>query len=144
MNQSLRFYLELGLRVAAVVQLAVAILNLFLIRIMKWKADLSQMPLLLGEVFRIHCYFISITLAIFGVVTWRFASDIAMAASPICVWLALGIGIFWAVRSIMQWVFYSPIHWRGNAARTVIHFLLFFGYGALALVYIAAALWKNV
>jgi hypothetical protein len=144
MNELLRSYLELGLRVAAFAQLAVAILNLFLIRIMKWKPDLAQMPLLLREVFRIHCYFISLTLAIFGVVTWRFAGDIATATSPICVWLAIGIGIFWLVRSIMQWLHYSPSHWQGDTPRTVIHFLLFFGYGALAAVYIAAALWRTV
>lgn len=132
------------MRVAAGAQLAIAILNLFLIRIMKWKPDLAQMPLLLRQVFRIHCYFISITLAIFGAVTWRFASEIAVAASPICAWLAAGIGIFWLVRSIMQWTHYSPSHWRGDPTRTVIHFLLFFGYGALAIVYFAAAFWRNV
>jgi hypothetical protein len=111
---------------------------------MKWEPDLAQMPLLLREVFRIHCYFISITLVIFGALTWRFAADMAAATSPICVWLALGIGIFWLVRSIMQWLHYSPSHWRGQTGRTIIHFLLFFGYGALAAVYVTAAFWRSL
>lgn len=141
---SLHDLIELGLRAAAVVQLAVAVLNLSLIRIMKWKPDLDRMPLLIREVFRIHCYFISITLAIFGAITWRFASDIAAAASPITIWLAIGIGMFWLVRSAMQWLHYSPSHWRGDTSRTVIHFALFLGYGALATVYLMAALWSSV
>jgi hypothetical protein len=62
MNLSDLVSLDLSLRVAAIAQFAVAILNLFLIRIMKWKPDLERAPLIIREVFRIHVVFISITL----------------------------------------------------------------------------------
>ena len=132
--------LELFLRLAALAQLGVAVLNLFLVRIMNWRRELDTMPLLIREVFQIHLYFISITLAFFGAVTWRFAGEIASAAHPMCVWLAIGIGFFWAVRSLMQWTHYSAVHWRGDRLRTLIHWMLFLGYGAFAAVYFAAAL----
>src|SRR5438105_2118678 len=135
--------LDLLLRTAALVQFAVAILNLFLIRIMKWKPDLERAPLLVREVFRIHVVFISITLSIFGALSWRFADEIARAASPLAIWLAVAIGLFWFVRSVMQWLYYSASHWRGNSLRTLIHWALFFGYGAMAVVYFAAAFWRN-
>jgi hypothetical protein len=131
--------LELLLRLAALAQLSVAVLNFFLIRIMKWRSDLDAVPLLIREVFQIHIYFISITLAIFGALTWRFAPEFATGAQPICVWLAIGIGIFWAVRSVMQWTHYSAVHWRGDGVRTLIHWMLFLGYGAFAAVYFTAA-----
>ena len=131
--------LEFFLRFAAFAQLGVAVLNLFLVRIMKWERDLVSAPLLIREVFQIHVYFISITLAIFGALTWRFAAEIATAAQPLCVWLALGIGAFWATRSVMQWSHYSAVHWRGDRLRTLIHWMLFLGYGAFAAVYFAAA-----
>jgi hypothetical protein len=131
------------LRAAAIAQLTIAILNLFLIRIMKWKPELDRAPLLIREVFRIHVFFISITLAIFAVLTWQFASDIATAANPLAIWLAVAIGVFWLVRSIMQWSHYSASHWRGDALRTVIHWMLFLGYGAIAGVYLTAAFWRS-
>ena len=131
--------LELLLRLAALAQFGVAILNLFLVRIMKWERELVSAPLLIREVFQVHIYFISITLAIFGALTWRFADDIATAAHPVCVWLAIGIGAFWAVRSVMQWSHYSVVHWRGDRLRTFIHWALFLGYGALGAVYFMAA-----
>jgi hypothetical protein len=131
--------LELLLRLGALAQLGVAVLNLFLVKIMKWDRDLVSAPLLIREVFQIHIYFISITLAIFGALTWRFAPEFATGAQPICVWLAIVIGGFWAVRSAMQWTHYSAIHWRGDRLRTVIHWMLFLGYGALAAVYFTAA-----
>jgi len=135
--------LEIALRGAAVAQFAVAILNLFLIRIMKWKPDLERAPLLIGEVFRIHVVFISITLSIFGALTWRLAYEIARASGPLAIWLAVAIGLFWLIRSAMQWLNYSASHWRGNFLRTLIHWTLFLGYGAIAFVYFAAALWRK-
>ena len=43
---------------------------------MKWKPDLDRVPLLIREVFHIHVIFISITLSIFALLTWRFADEI--------------------------------------------------------------------
>jgi hypothetical protein len=132
-------HLELFLRLAALAQLGVAVLNLFLVRIMKWEGDLAIAPLLIREVFQIHIYFISITLAIFGGLTWCFAGEFATGANPLCAWLALGIGAFWGIRSVMQWSHYSSVHWRGDKARTAIHWMLFLGYGVFAAVYFTAA-----
>src|SRR6267143_5944601 len=131
MNLSALISFETALRAAALAQFAVAILNLFLIRIMKWKPYLERAPLIIREVFRIHVVFISITLSIFGALTWRFAHEIASAASPLAIWLAVAIGLFWLIRSAMQWLHYSASHWHGNSLRTAIHWTLFLGYGAM-------------
>ncbi|MGI9114993.1 MAG: hypothetical protein ACR2FX_08150 [Chthoniobacterales bacterium] len=136
-------HLDLFLRAAAAAQFAIAILNLFLIRIMQWKPDLERAPLLIREVFRVHCIFISITLAIFAVLTWRFAGDMAHAAYPLATWLATAIGGFWIMRAAIQWLHYSPSHWRGNPTRTAMHWALFLGYGALSALYLTAAFWRN-
>jgi hypothetical protein len=131
--------LSIFLRTAAALQLAVAILNLFLVPLFKWKADLMQAPLLLREVFQVHAWFISVTLAIFGLLSWRFAAEIASHASALGGWLAGGIGIFWAIRTILQITYYSSSHWRGQFGRTVIHILLLLLYGGMAAIYLWAA-----
>jgi hypothetical protein len=136
-------HLDLLLRAAAAAQFGVAMLNLSLVRIMKWKPDLDRLPLLIREVFYIHSLFISVTLASFAVLTWRFAGDLASAANPLCAWLAAAIGIFWTIRATMQWTHYSASHWRGDTARTLIHWTLTLGYGALGVVYFAAAFWRT-
>ena len=140
----LHTHLDLLLRAAALAQFAVAVLNLWLIRIMNWKDDLERMPLLIREVFKIHVFFISITLSIFAVLTWRFANEISTATSPLAVWLGTAIGLFWLTRSLMQWSYYSASHWRGNTIRTLIHWLLFLGYAGLAGVYLTAGFWRNI
>ena len=132
--------LELALRLAALAQFGITLLNFSLVPLLGWKADLARLPLLVGEVFQVHLLFISITVALFALLTWRFAHQMAISTDPLAAWLATGIGLFWATRSVMQWTHYSAEHWRGNATRTALHWLLFFGYGALGAVYLAAGL----
>jgi hypothetical protein len=135
---------DLLLRTVAIAQFAIAILNLFLIRIMNWKPDLERGPRLIREVFHVHCIFISITLSIFAVLTWRFAGDIASRSNSLAMWLGAAIGLFWLARSIMQWSHYSATHWRGRPGRIAIHWTLFLGYGAFAAVYFTAVFWRDV
>lgn len=129
--------LILWLRIAAVTQLAIAALNVGLPRILRWTGDLARLPLLLREVFYVHAWFISATLAIFGVMTLRFAGE--MGTNPACRWLAGGIAMFWLSRTVVQVAYYSASHWRGRPVRTAIHIALVTTYGGLALVYSLAA-----
>lgn len=131
--------LSMLLQFAAASQVAIAVLNLFLVPILKWREDLARMPLLLREVFQVHAWFISITLAIFAAITWRFASEMAGGANPVCQWLAVGIGVFWAIRAMLQIGYYSSTHWRGQLGRTVAHIGLLMLYGGFAAVYLWAA-----
>ena len=131
------------LRIAAAAQLAIALLNLFLVRLLDWKADLDRLPLLLREVFHVHCWFISITLGIFGVMTLRFADAMAASSNETCRWLTAGIGIFWAIRTVLQTTYYSSGHWRGRPVRTAMHVALLATYGGLALVYALSAFGKG-
>jgi hypothetical protein len=124
------------LRLAAAAQLGIALLNLALPRIMRWRDELNRLPLLIREVFHVHAWFISLTLTIFAVMTWRFASE--MTTHAVCRWLAAGIGLFWTLRTVVQVGYYSGSHWRGQPGRTAIHVLLLLIYGGFAFVYVAA------
>ena len=132
-------FLPTVLQVAAALQLGIAMLNLFLVPLLRWQVEISRMPLLLREVFQVHAWFISVTLTLFAVLTWRFANDIAGPGSPIGHWLSAGIGMFWALRTVLQITYYSSSHWRGQPARTAIHILLLLLYCGFAAAYLWAA-----
>ena len=128
-----------ALYIVAAAQLTVAVLNLFLVRIMKWEEEVARMSQLVREVFHVHAWFITITLVIFGVVTIRFAGELAAGTNDLGSWLAAGIGIFWLIRWLMQFFYYDSSHWRGKRAETIVHIVLIFLYGSLAGVYLLAA-----
>src|ERR1051325_8729655 len=127
------------LRTVALLQLAVALLNLFLVPLLKWREALLRAPLLLREVFQVHAWFISITLTLFAAITFRFAGEFALRGNPVANWLAAGIGMFWLIRAVLQIAYYSASHWRGQIGRTIIHIALLFTYGGMAAVYLCAA-----
>lgn len=132
--------LEVALQSVAIVQLAIAILNLFLVRLLDWKSEVERMPLLLREVFQVHAWFITVTLVIFGVMTLKFSREFSNGSNEMARWLAAGIGSFWAIRTILQVTYYSSSHWRGRLDRTAIHIALLFVYGGVAAVYGWAAI----
>jgi hypothetical protein len=131
--------LPMLLQIAAAMQIAVAVLNVFLVQLLKWREDLARMPLLLREVFQVHVWFISVTLAIFAAMTWRFASEIGRGINPVCQWLSASIGVFWAIRTVLQVTYYSSSHWRGQPGRMLAHVALLVVYGGFAGLYIWAA-----
>lgn len=131
--------LELFLYIVAAGQLGIAMVNLFIVRLLDWRAELDRMPLLLREVFTVHAWFITVTLVIFGAVTLRFAPEFAAASHEVFRWLAAGIGGFWALRTVLQITYYSSSHWRGRTGRTIIHIILLALYGGFAAAYLSAA-----
>jgi hypothetical protein len=139
MNNLMNHQMLLLLEFAAVLQMGIAIMNLFLVRLLHWQEELARMPLLLREVFQVHAWFISVTLTIFAVMTWRFAAQMAGHADPVCAWLAAGIGGFWAIRTVLQITYYSSSHWRGQPGRTLAHIALLFIYGGFASLYLWTA-----
>ncbi|SRR5258708_6186275 len=138
MNGASELFADL-LLAAALAQLAVAVLNLFLVRLLKWEQDFLRLPLLLREVFQVHKWFISVTLTIFALMTWRFAWEMARHENPVLQWLSACIGAFWAIRTTLQVVYYSASHWRGKPWRTMAHIVLLTMYGGLAGIYLWGA-----
>ena len=130
------FLLITILQVCAAVQMAVAVLNLFLVRLLKWKGDLLRMSLLPRQVFHVHLWFITVTLLIFGALTWRFAGEMVCGSNSVAQWLAGSIAVFWGTRTVMQVVYYSPKHWWGKPAQTLVHVMLLASYGGLTAAYV--------
>ncbi len=119
-------------------QLGIAMVNLTLPRILQWDCELAKVPLLLRQVFNVHSWYISLTLVIFGVMTWRFAAEMGGGANPVTAWLAACMGVFGGVRAVIQAAYYSSSHWRGRPGRTVIHALALLVFGGMAAVYVWA------
>ena len=130
--------LRLLLLVTAVVQIVVSVINLALPRLLGWRECLAALPLLVREVFHVHLFYISVTCAIFGVLTWRFADELATGTSDVARWLAAAIALFWGSRTVIQVVCYSKSHWRGHAGRTAVHWGCLVAYSGLTATYTLA------
>jgi len=99
---------------------------------------LAAMPLLVREVFRVHQWFITITLLLFAFWTWKIIPQIGQG-SDLAGWILAGISLFWGIRTILQVTYYSSSHWKGKTRESLVHVLLLLAYGGCSLVYATGA-----
>ena len=79
------------------------------------------MSLINRQMFYIHSYFIALTLLLMGILCLTSAADLLNTnlGKRIC----LGLGIFWLIRLVIQFVGYSSKLWRGKRFETGMHIL---------------------
>ena len=128
------------LRAVAEGQFIIAVLGMLIGKILRWEDEIARMNLLVREVFQIHKVFLSYTLTFFAVLTWRFAPEIAAGQNPFATWTCGGIALFWGIRTVFQWTFYSHEHWRGKGRETAVHWTLTTVYGSWCALYIIGTL----
>ena len=129
---------EIVLWTLGTVQIVIALLNLGLVRMLDWRPELARLSLLAREVFHAHVYFISLTVAAFGVMTWSSASEMLDGSESAARRLATVIGFFWIARTGVQLCYYSRSHWIGNRPRTIVHAVCVAVFGSMGIFYLAA------
>jgi hypothetical protein len=98
--------LEVHLWVAAVLQWLIASSNLFAARIFAYRAEIAKLSPFVREVFIVQNIYIMTTVAMFGILSIAFASQLA-GASALGRFLSGFLAIFWGGRIIIQLFFYD-------------------------------------
>jgi hypothetical protein len=129
------------LRFIGVLMAALVVVNFFVPGRFHWREEMARLSLVNRQIFQAHTVFIILTIAMFSVLLLTSAAALLEPTRLGRVVLA-GLTIFWGVRMLMQWFFYSPAIWRGDRFNTVMH-----GVFSAAWVYVTAvfavALWVS-
>jgi hypothetical protein len=129
-----------NLRAAGVLLAVLVVVNLFVPSRFGWRADLSRISLLNRQIFQAHSVFLILTLGLSSALLLT-SADALVEPSRLARALLLGLTIFWAVRMLMQWFFYSPDIWRGNRFFTAMHVAFSVAWVYMTAVF-GAALWQ--
>ncbi len=130
------------LRAVGLVMAALAVVNVGVPSRFHWKEELSRVSLLNRQIFQAHSVFIVLLLALFSLLFLTCAEALLqptrLSRAVLC-----GLTIFWGLRMLMQWFFYSPSVWRGHRFNTVMH-----GVFSVTWIYVTAvcgaALWATL
>ena len=117
--------LELHLRGIGGLLMGLALLHAGFPRYFNWAADLKPLTLLNRQLMYVHTLFIGLVLLLMGALCWRCAPD--LVGTPLGHQVALGLGLFWLARLLVQFFGYSPALWRGKRFETAVHL----GFSAL-------------
>jgi hypothetical protein len=127
------------LRVAGATLIFLALLHAAFPRRFKWHEETARLSPLNRQMFFVHSFFIAVTLALFGVLSFVIAGSLA-APSAVSRTVLGGFVVFWLLRLLTQLFVYDASLWRGDRFNTAVHVLLAAFWTYLVSVY-GTALW---
>jgi hypothetical protein len=130
------------LRIVGVLMALLVVVNLFVPGRFHWREEMARLSLLNRQIFQVHNIFIVLILALFSALLLT-CSEALLEPTRLSRAVLIGLTIFWALRMLMQWAFYSPDIWRGNRFHTAMHWVFSVGWIYITGVF-AASLWANL
>ena len=134
--------LLLHLRLAGVVMASLVVVNLLVPRRFHWREEMSRLSLVNRQIFQAHSVFLVLTLALFSALLLT-CGPALLEPTRLSRAVLAGLTIFWGLRMLMQWCFYSPSIWRGHRFNTVMHYTFSVVWVYVTTVF-AVALWANL
>ncbi|MFC9673625.1 MULTISPECIES: hypothetical protein [unclassified Streptomyces] len=117
------FSLTGQLRLVGLALIVMGLVHTALPRILGWPGDLRASSLLTRQVSYAHLVFIALTCALLGTLPLAFAPDL-LTGAPLPTFLLCAQTLFWGLRWIMEFAYFSPRLWRGHRLRTGGHVAL--------------------
>ena len=109
------------LKIIGVMMIVLALIHGVFPKHFDWKTDLRPLSLINREVMYVHTFFIAVTVLLMGILCLTSAREII--ETSLGNKIALGFGIFWLLRLIIQFFGYSAELWRGKTFETTVHIL---------------------
>lgn len=126
--------LELHLRIAGALQIALALLHLDFPKRFRWKEELARLSLLNRQIFLVHTVFICVVLTMIGALS-LLAPRTLLEPTSLSRLVLGGFAVFWGLRLVFQWLVYDSRLWRGDSFNTAVHAVLTAIWAYLSAVY---------
>lgn len=104
-------------------------------RYFNWAGELKSLSLINRQMVYIHTLFIALVVLLMGVLCWWCAPE--LIATPLGRKVALGLGLFWMARLLVQFFGYSVELWRGKGFETAVHISFSLLWAYLTMVFFA-------
>ena len=111
---------ELALRVAGALLVALGFAHGLFGRYFKWDKELAKLSLLTRQIFQVHCFFISLSLVLMGACT-LFYTNALLRSGTLSRVVLTGFVVFWLTRLAFQLFVYDSAIWRGHRFYTFMH-----------------------
>ena len=118
--------------------IGLALLHLIFPTYFHWKEELARISLINRQMMIVHTFFIALTVFLMGLLCVTSAD--LLTSTPLGKRIALGFGVFWAIRLVIQGVGYSSEHWRGKRLETTVQVLFLLLWSTLTTVFLRTAL----
>jgi len=113
--------MEIHYKLIGYLLILLSIVHVIFPRYFNWKDELKTLSLINQELMKVHTFFIALVVLLIGMLC--LISTAEMIYTDLGKTVSLGIGIFWVIRLVFQFVGYSSVLWKGKKLETTIHIL---------------------
>ncbi|NCT75826.1 MAG: hypothetical protein GXC78_14910 [Chitinophagaceae bacterium] len=85
----------------------------------EWKKELKPLSLINRQMMYVHTFFIGVTVALMGLLCLLVPNE--LLETKLGKYIAAGLCLFWLLRCLIQFFYYSSSLWRGRRFETIIH-----------------------
>ncbi len=103
-----------------------------------WRREFALVSLINRQMMYVHTFFVALTVLLIGLLC--LSSAVELVGTPLGHRVALGIGVFWLARLLIQFFGYSPELWRGQRFETTVHVVFAGCWGYLSAVFLLVGL----
>lgn len=111
--------MELHLKVTGLLLMVLGIIHIIFPKYFHWAKELSALSLINRQMMYVHTFFIALVVFLMGLLCLSSSTEII--ETPLGKKLAVGLGIFWAIRLLFQFFGYSSKLWKGKRFETMVH-----------------------
>lgn len=115
-----------------------ALLHVAFARYFNWREDFAPVSLINRQMMYVHTFFVAFTVLLMGLLCLTSAPE--LVGTPLGRRLALGCGIFWLARLLVQFFGYSAQLWRGKRFETFVHVVFTMLWTYLSAVFLLVGL----
>ena len=111
--------MELHLRAVGCLLVVLALIHGIFPIYFKWRSEFAALSLINRQMMYVHTFFISLVILLMGLLC--ITSSKELLGTELGGRVALGFGVFWILRLLIQFFGYSTKLWKGKKIETAIH-----------------------
>ena len=133
--------MQLQLEFIGALLVVLALLHVGFARYFNWRREFAMVSLINRQMMYVHTFFIAFAVLLMGLLCLTSAAE--LVGTPLGRKVALGLGVFWLARLLIQFFGYSAALWRGKRFETIIHVLFAALWTYLSAVFLLVGLGKS-
>ncbi len=126
------------LRLIGFLLIVLALLHAAFARYFNWRQEFAVVSLINRQMMYVHTFFVAFVVLLMGLLSLSSAPELVGTALGRRV--ALGCGVFWLARLLIQFFGYSSELWRGKCFETFVHVLFTGLWSYLSVIFLLVGL----
>ena len=125
--------MEIHFRIIGILLIVLGLVHIVFPKYFNWDKELKSLSLINRQMMTVHTFFVALTVFLMGLLCLTSSNE--LIETNFGKKIALGLGVFWAVRMFIQFFGYSTDLWKGKKFETFMHIIFSFLWAYLSIVF---------